>query len=53
MAEKQRLGNHRKTHPISAAIRMRYLQALMRRWDASNAVLAGNALEVGSVPAEW
>ena len=32
VAEKQRLGNHRKALPISAVIRLRYLQTLLRRW---------------------
>jgi hypothetical protein len=32
VAQKQRLGNHRKALPISAVIRLRYLQTLLRRW---------------------
>jgi hypothetical protein len=39
VAQKQRLIHHRKTHPISAAIRLRYLQQLMRRWAASTRFL--------------
>ena len=37
VARKQRFGNHRQRHPISAVIRLRYLQALLRRWAAANA----------------
>jgi hypothetical protein len=47
VAQKQRSSNHRKVHPISAAFRLRYLQALMRRWAASDAEMTGIALKVG------
>ena len=42
VAQKQRLGNHRKDHPISAVIRLRYLQALLRRWAVAKAEWPAN-----------
>jgi hypothetical protein len=53
VAQKQRLIHHRKTHPISAAIRLRYLHQMMRRWAASTRFIAGNCPGVGAYPVEW
>lgn len=57
VAQKQRLDNHRKPHPISAAFRLRYLQGLMRRWAASNATCNAawpeRRAEAGGLPVGW